>query len=50
MLKEVHYWLTRADQLKKGSRTCEELPKEIGELRGNQQKYTDSEDDQIALS
>jgi len=34
MLKEVHYWLTRADQLKKGSRPCEELPKEIGELRG----------------
>ena len=46
----MHYWLTRAEQLKKGSRPCEELPKEIGELRGNKLKYTDSEDDQIMLS
>ena len=35
MLKEITYWLQRADQLKKGGRICaEELPKDIVELRG----------------
>lgn len=33
MLKEVYNWLQRAEQLKKGNRIQEELPKDIGELR-----------------
>ena len=51
MLKEIHYWLQRAEQIKKGGRSClEELPKDIIELRGQPKKFTDSEEDQITLS
>ena len=50
MVGEVGYWLNKAEQFKTGTRICqEELPKDIGELRGNQQ-WTDSNDDQMALS
>lgn len=49
MTIEIGYWLNKADQFKSGSRLQEELPKDISELRGTQQ-WTDSNDDQIALS
>jgi hypothetical protein len=37
MLKELHQWLARADQVKSGLglRIPEELPKDIFELRGD---------------
>jgi hypothetical protein len=45
MLKELHTWLTRADQLESGIglRIPEELPKDIFELRGD--KFGDREED-----
>jgi hypothetical protein len=46
MLKELHHWLARGDQLKSGLRIPEELPKDIFELRGDGLlKYGDREED-----
>lgn len=49
MLKEVHFWLNRADQISKGNSSTlpGELPKDIFELRGSDQRFTESEDEQI---
>jgi len=50
MLKEIHFWIDRADQYKKGVSTSVpgELPKDIFELRGNNDRFTESEEEQIA--
>ena len=54
MLKEIHYWLQRDDQIRRGNslaRIPDELPKDIFELRGNDNyQFSESEEDQIALS
>lgn len=49
MLKEIHFWLDRADQYKKGTTTQMpgELPKDIIELRGSNDRFTESEEEQI---
>ena len=50
MLKEVHMWLNLADQYQKGIQTkmLGQLPKDIFELRGNDDKFHESEEEQIA--
>jgi hypothetical protein len=47
MLKEIHFWLDRADQYKKGTTTKMpgELPKDIIELRGSKDRFTESEEE-----
>ena len=56
MLKEVHFWLQREDQIKLGGsalRIPEELPKDIFELRGGsgsaQFEFSETEEEQIAV-
>ena len=49
MLKELHFWLDRADQYSKGTpKMTGELPKDIFELRGTNDRFTESEEEQIA--
>ena len=53
MLKEIHFWLQREDQIKQGNsiaRIPDELPKDIFELRGKGQfQFSESEEDQILV-
>ena len=50
MLKEIHFWVDKADQYSKGTTTSVpgELPKDIFELQGNNDRFTESEEEQIA--
>ena len=47
MLKEINFWVDRADQYKKGTTTSVpgELPKDIFELQGNNDRFTESEEE-----
>ena len=47
MLKEIHFWVDRADQYQKGmsAKVPGELPKDIFELRGNNDRFTESEEE-----
>ena len=47
MHKELDQWLKRAEQLKKGSQgaIADKLSKDIEELRGKPQAFTESEDE-----